>query len=65
MALVAPPAIFTEARTVAAFTLELLSVTVTPAVGAGPLRVTVPATLVDVPPITLVGFKVTPESAEG
>ena len=44
---------------------ELLSerLTVTPPVGAGPVRVTVPVE--ELPPTTVVGFRVRPESAGG
>jgi hypothetical protein len=58
VAVVAPPATVTFAGTVAADVLLLASVTVTPPVGAGPLNVTVPVD--EVPPVTVVGFKLTP-----
>lgn len=54
-----PLAILTEAGTVAAEVIELLSVTVSPAEGAGALSVTFPATVVVDPPTTLVGETVT------
>jgi hypothetical protein len=47
----------TLAGTVAA-ALLLPKVTVTPPLGAGPLRVTVPCELLPLPPVTVVGFKV-------
>jgi hypothetical protein len=57
VAVVAPAATVTLAGTVAADVLLLVSVTTAPAVGAGPLSVTVP---VDEPPgATLVGLKLT------
>ena len=52
VAVVAPPAIFIEAGTVAALTFELLSVTVPPMLGAGPPMVTVAVTVPCDPPIT-------------
>jgi len=55
-----PDAILTLAGTVAALVLELLSVTVTPAAGAGSESVTVPATVLLEPPITLEAPTVTP-----
>ena len=55
---VAPAATVTEAGTVAAAGLPLVSVTTTPPAGAGPLSVTVFA-VVDVPPSTDAGDNVT------
>jgi len=49
--------------TVATAVLPLLSVTTTPAVGAGPFRVTVPVD--DVPPVTIVGLRLTPLGTGG
>jgi len=54
---VAPPATVTLAGTVAAAVLPLLSVTTAPLLGAGPFRVTVPVD--ELPPVTVVGFKLT------
>ena len=59
----APAATVTEAGTVAA-ALLLVSVTTALPVGAGPLSVTVLAT-VDVPPVTKAGDNVTAETVEG
>ena len=56
---VAPAATVTLAGTVATDVLLLERVTTAPPVGAGPLRVTVPVE--EVPPVTLVGFRVTEE----
>lgn len=52
VALVWPPATFTEPGTLAAFVTELLRLTVRPAEGAGPESVTVPVTVALDPPIT-------------
>jgi hypothetical protein len=54
---VAPPATVTFADTCATAVLLLLSVTTSPAAGAGPVSVTVPVD--EVPPVTVVGFKLT------
>lgn len=61
VALVFPAGTVTLAGTLAAVLL-LESATCAPAVGAGPLRVTVPVD--DCEPVTLVGFKVS-EEADG
>jgi hypothetical protein len=60
VALVAPPATVTLAGTVAADAL-LERDTIAPPLGAAPLSVTVP--IDDVPPLTLVGLRVTEDSA--
>ena len=57
VAVVAPAATVTLAETCAAAVLLLDSVTTAPPVGAGPFNVTVP--VVEVPPTTDVGFKLT------
>jgi hypothetical protein len=54
-AVVEPPASRTDAGTVASFVLELLSVTVSPPGGAGPVKVIVPETTVPEPPTTVLG----------
>jgi hypothetical protein len=54
---VLPAGTVTEAGTLAAAVLLLCRATLTPPVGAGPVRVTVPVE--DPPPVTLVGFTVT------
>jgi len=59
VALDVPPGIFTDVGTVAALVLELVSVTVAPAVGATLSSVTVPTTKVCDPPITVVGTTLT------
>jgi hypothetical protein len=51
----------TDAGTVAALVLLLVSVTTTPPVGAGPVRVTVPVLLA--PPVTDEGLTVTDDRA--
>ena len=53
----------TFAPTCAAFTLLLVSATLTPPVGAGPVRVTVPVE--ELPPVTLVGFRLTVDGVGG
>jgi len=55
--LVAPPAMLKDAGTDAAAEELLISVTVSPAAGACPLSVTVP--VLEVPPVTVEGFRVT------
>jgi hypothetical protein len=60
LALVCPAATVTLEGTVATDVLPLWSVTVAPPEGAAPLRVTVPVELL--PPLTLVGFRVSDES---
>jgi hypothetical protein len=55
LAVVCPGATVTEAGTIAAAVLPLARETTTPAVGAGPFKVTVPVELV--PPITVVGLR--------
>ena len=61
VALVAPAATVTLVGTVATDVLLLLSVTTAPPVGAALLNVTVPVE--ELPPVTLVGFRLTPERA--
>ena len=61
VAVVAPAATVTLGGTLAAAVLLLESVTCAPPVGAGPLRVTVPAE--EFPPVTLVGFSESEERA--
>ena len=61
VALVAPAATVTLAGTVATDVLLLLSVTTAPPVGAALLNVTVPVE--ELPPVTLVGFRLTDETA--
>jgi hypothetical protein len=61
VALVAPAATVTLAGTAATDVLLLLSVTTAPPVGAALLNVTVPVE--ELPPVTLVGFRLTPERA--
>jgi hypothetical protein len=61
VALVAPAATVTFAGTAATDVLLLLSVTTAPPVGAALLNVTVPVE--ELPPVTLVGFRLTPERA--
>lgn len=56
VALVFPADTTTEPSTAAAEGFELVRITSTPALGAGPLSVTVPVTAVAEPPITLVGL---------
>ncbi len=63
VAVVAFAATVTLAGTVAAAVLLLLSVTTAPPVGAGPFRVTVP--LDELPPVTVVGLKLTPLGTGG
>ena len=63
VALVAPCATDTLADTVAAAVLLLESETVNPPAGAAEVRATVPCE--EVPPVTLVGFTDTVESAAG
>jgi hypothetical protein len=63
VALLAFAATVTDAGTVAAAVLLLVSVTTVPPVGAGPVRVTVPVLFV--PPVTEVGLAVRVESAVG
>ena len=60
---VAPAATVTEAGTVAAFVLLLASVTTAPPAGAALLSVTLPVLFA--PPVTAVGFTVTPFKAAG
>ena len=60
VALVAPAGTVTLAGTVAAAVLLLASVTTIPPLGAGPLRVTVPVEVL--PPVTLVGLRLTPDT---
>ena len=57
-----PPAMLTEAGTIASALLEL-SETVTPPAGAAPLRLTTPAA--ELPPATLPGETATPASTAG
>src|SRR3954449_4491118 len=61
VALVAPAGTVTLAGTVAAAVLLLASVTTSPPLGAGPLRVTVPWEAF--PPVTLAGLRLTPDTA--
>src|SRR5687768_2586432 len=63
MALVAPAAMVTLAGTVATAGLPLVSVTTAPPLGAALLNVTVPCDVL--PPVTLVGFSASEESAAG
>jgi len=58
VAVVAFAATVTLAATVATAVLPLLSVTTAPPAGAGPLKVTVPVD--GLPPVTDVGFRLTP-----
>ena len=60
---IVPAVIVTDAGTVAAAVLELLSVTRAPPVGAFAVRVTVPVTLF--PPAIVVGFRLSVERAAG
>ena len=60
VALLAPAATVTLAGTVAAAVLSLERETAAPPLGAGPLRVTVPAE--GDPPITLIGLSATDDS---
>jgi hypothetical protein len=62
VALLAPAATVTLAGTVAAAVLSLERETAAPPLGAGPLRVTVPAE--GDPPITLIGLSATDDSVE-
>ena len=62
LALVCPACTLTLEGTVATDVLALESVTVAPPEGAAPLRVTVPVELF--PPLTLVGLRVSEESAK-
>lgn len=59
----APPAIVTDAGTVAAAALSAERLTERPALGAGPVRVTVPVEAV--PPVKLLGLRVTVETPIG
>ena len=59
--LVAPATTVTVPGTVAAAALLLESVTTAPPVGAAPLSVTVPCE--ELPPVTLIGFNVTEDTA--
>jgi|WetSurMetagenome_2_1015567.scaffolds.fasta_scaffold456403_2 hypothetical protein len=61
--LVPPDATVTDAGTVAAAVLPLVSATAIPSAGAAPLRVTVP--LEFEVPITVAGFRVNPLRAGG
>ena len=54
---VAPPSTVTFAGTCAAAVLPLLSVTTSPPPAVGPVSVTVPVE--EVPPVTVVGFRLT------
>ena len=60
---VAPAATVTEAGTVAALVLLLVNATTAPPAGAAALSVTVPVLFA--PPVTAVGFTVTPFKAAG
>ena len=60
---VLPEVIVTDGGTVATAVLLEVSLTLTPAAGAGPLLVTVP--IEDAPPFTVVGFSVNDLSEKG
>ena len=60
VAVVDPAKTLTLAGTCAAVVLLLVSPTVAPPVGAAPLSVTVPVD--ELPPVTLVGFRVTEDN---
>ena len=63
VAVLAPARTVTLAGAVAAAVLLLERLTTAPPVGAGPFRVTLPVE--EVPPITLVGFRVTDKRMAG
>jgi hypothetical protein len=63
VAVVSPAATVTLAGSVATVGLLLASVTTAPLAGAGPLSVTVPFD--EVPPVTVVGLRLTPLGAGG
>jgi len=63
VAVVAFAATVTLAGTVAAAVLLLLSVTTAPPAGAAALKVTVPVD--ELPPVTVVGFRLTPLGTAG